>query len=124
MGKKTAYAVLISTACGIAYAIHISLLAGAIGAGYAAKQICSGMFVARLPEQFVLETDVLPRLATVEPLAKSLGYEVNYGHREVAARMLGQEVTARHRRVGTKKSGRLNALPSHDSIGVWMPLVI
>ena len=23
-----------------------------------------------------------------------------------------------------KKAGRLNALPSHDSIGVWMPLVI
>ena len=77
---------------------RLTLQAGSVGAGYAAKQICSGMFVARLPEQFVLETDVLPRLATVEPLAKLLGYEVNYGHREVAARMLGQEVTARHRR--------------------------
>ena len=77
---------------------RLTLQAGSVGAGYAAKQICSGMFVARLPEQFVLETDVLPRLATVEPLAKLLGYEVNYGHREVTARMLGQEVTARHRR--------------------------
>ena len=64
---------------------RLTLQAGSVGAGYAAKQICSGMFVARLPEQFVLETDVLPRLATVEPLAKLLGYEVNYGHREVAA---------------------------------------
>ena len=70
MQKKASYALLISTACGIAYAIHVSLLAGAIGAGYAAKQICSGVFVARLPEQFVVDTDVLPRLATVGPLAQ------------------------------------------------------
>lgn len=82
----------------IALATRLVMQAGAIGAGYAAKQICSGVFVARLPEQFILRTDVLPRLATVKPLAQLLGYEVNYGHREVAARMLGQEVTARHRR--------------------------
>jgi CubicO group peptidase (beta-lactamase class C family) len=97
MGKKTAYAVLISTACGIAYAIHVSLLAGAIGAGYAAKQICSGVFVARLPEQFVVDTDVLPRLTTVGPLAQLLDYELDTKKRQVAAHMLGQTVTAQHR---------------------------
>jgi CubicO group peptidase (beta-lactamase class C family) len=97
MGKKTAYAVLISTACGIAYAIHISLLAGAIGAGYAAKQICSGVFVAQLPEQFVVETDILPRLATVGPLAQLLDYELDTNNRQVVAHMLGQTVTARYR---------------------------
>jgi CubicO group peptidase (beta-lactamase class C family) len=96
MGKKTAYAVLISTACGIAYAIHVSLLAGAIGAGYAAKQICSGVFVARLPEQFVVDTDVLPRLATVGPLAQLLDHELDTNKRQVAAQMLGQTVTAQH----------------------------
>ena len=46
--------------------------AGAIGAGYAAKQLCSGIFVARLPVRFVLNTDVLPRLATVGPMAALL----------------------------------------------------
>ena len=97
MGKKTAYALLISTACGIAYAIHVSLLAGAIGAGYAAKQICSGVFVAQLPEKFVVETDVLPRLATVGPLAQLLDYELDTNKRQVAAQMLGQTVTAQHR---------------------------
>ena len=97
MGKKTAYAVLISTACGIAYAIHVSLLAGAIGAGYAAKQICSGVFVARLPERFIVDTDVLPRLATVGPLAQLLDYELDTNKRQVVARMLGQTVTAQHR---------------------------
>ena len=71
--------------------------AGTVGAGYAAKQICSGVFVARLPEQFVVNTDVLPRLATVGPLAELLGYEVDYKQREVLARMLGQKVTAQYR---------------------------
>lgn len=97
MRGKTAYAVLISTACGIAYAIHVSLLAGGIGAGYAAKQICSGVFVAQLPEQFVVETDVLPRLATVGPLAQLLDYELDTNKRQVAAHMLGRTVTAQHR---------------------------
>ena len=71
--------------------------AGTVGAGYAAKQICSGVFVARLPEQFVVNTDVLPRLATVGPLADFLGYEINHIQREVVARMLGQKVTAQYR---------------------------
>ena len=96
MRKKVSYALLISTACGIAYAIHVSLLAGAIGAGYAAKQICSGVFVARLPEQFVVDTDVLPRLATVGPLAQLLEYELDTNKRQVTANMLGQTVTAQH----------------------------
>ena len=68
--------------------------AGAIGAGYAAKQLCSGIFVARLPEHFVLNTDVLPRLATVGPMAALLDYEIDLGRREVSASMLGQEMTA------------------------------
>jgi len=71
--------------------------AGTVGAGYAAKQICSGVFVARLSEQFVVNTDVLPRLATVGPLAELLSYEVDYKQREVLARMLGQKVTAQYR---------------------------
>ena len=71
--------------------------AGTVGAGYAAKQICSGVFVARLPEQFVVNTDVLPRLSNVGPLAELLGYEVDYKQREVLARMLGQRATAQYR---------------------------
>ena len=76
---------------------RLAAQAGTVGAGYAAKQICSGVFVARLPEQFVVNTDVLPRLATVGPLAELLGYEVDYEQREVLARMLGQKVTAQYR---------------------------
>ena len=82
---------------GIAMATHLAVQAGAIGAGYAAKQICSGVFVARLPEQFVVETDVLPRLATVGPLAQLLDYELNTNNQQVVAQMLGRTVRAQYR---------------------------
>ena len=82
---------------GVALASRFAVQAGAISAGYAAKQICSGVFVARLPAQFVLETDVLPRLATVGPLAQLLDYDLDTKEQRVAAHMLGQTVTAQHR---------------------------
>ena len=82
---------------GLLYGAALLRSTATIGTGYAAKQICSGVFVARLPEQFVVNTDVLPRLATVGPLAELLGYEVDYQQREVVARMLGQKVTAQYR---------------------------
>ena len=71
--------------------------AGAIGAGYAAKQLCSGIFVARLPEHFVLNTDVLPRLATVGPMAALLDYRTDPEQQTVSASMLGQGMTAQFR---------------------------
>ena len=71
-------------------------LASEIAAGYAAKQICSGVFVARLPEHYVVEKDVLPRLATVGPLAQLLDYELDAREKSVSARMLGQQVTVRY----------------------------
>jgi len=81
---------------GVAMATRLALQAGAIGAGYAAKQICSGVFVARLPEQFVVETDVLPRLATVGPLTQLLDYALDSTEQSVVASLLGQTATAQH----------------------------
>ena len=78
------------------FGVRLGGQAGAIGAG-CAKQICSGVFVARLPEQFVLEADVLPRLATVGPLAQLLDYEVDTSQQQVVAKMLGQTVIAQRR---------------------------
>jgi len=68
--------------------------AGAIGAGYAAKQLCSGLFVARLPERFVMDNDVLPRLATVGPMARLLDYAVDPIQHRISASLLGQRVIA------------------------------
>ena len=87
----------VSVLVGVTLAVRLGGQAGAIGAGYAAKQICSGVFVARLPEQFVLEADVLPRLATVGPLAQLLDYEVDTSQQQVVAKMLGQTVIAQRR---------------------------
>ena len=103
---------------GIAMATRLAVQAGAIGAGYAAKQICSGVFVARLPEQFVVETDVLPRLATVGPLAQLLDYELNTNNRQVVAQMLGRTVTAQYRpRYGCTlgKAGEAPLFPFSDA---------
>jgi len=87
----------LAIACGLLYGTALLRSTATIGAGYTAKQICSGVFVGRLPEQFIVSTDVLPRLATVGPLAELLGYEVNHSQREVVARILGQKVTAQYR---------------------------
>ena len=97
MKRATIWIAGLAVMIGVAMALRLALQAGAIGAGYAAKQICSGVFVARLPEQFVVDTDVLPRLATVGPLAQLLDYELDTNNRQVAAHMLGQTVTAQHR---------------------------
>ena len=72
--KSIAVSALIVAAALLA---RLATQAGTIGAGYAAKQICSGVFVARLPEQFVVSTDVLPRLATVGPLARLINYDLD-----------------------------------------------
>ena len=77
MKRATIWIAGLAVMIGAAMAIRLAVQAGAIGAGYAAKQICSGVFVARLPEQFVVDTDVLPRLATVGPLAQLLDYELD-----------------------------------------------
>ena len=81
----------------VALPTRLVMQAGAIGAGYAAKQICSGVFVAGLPEHFVVNTDVLPRLATVGPLARLINYDLDTEGQQVKAHMLGASVTARHR---------------------------
>ena len=94
--KRTQWVAILALllAAGATMSARIAQNAGAIGAGYAAKQICSGVFVARLPEHFVLNTDVLPRLATVAPLPHLLSYNVDTQQRTVTARMLGQKVRA------------------------------
>ena len=96
MKRATMWTAGLAVIIGVAMALRLAGQAGEIGAGYAAKQICSGVLVARLPEQFIVGTDVLPRLATVGPLAQLLDYELDTNKRHVTAHMLGQTVTAQH----------------------------
>ena len=69
--------------------------AGRIGVGYAAKQLCSGVFVSGLPEDFVLAQDVRPRLATVPLLSNFLTTEL--GADSASARVLTAYAEATHR---------------------------
>ena len=90
---------LIISAVGILLLLRAAIFvadAGLIGAGYAAKQLCSGVFVARLPERFVVDTDVLPRLATVGPFAQLLDYSLDRRAGTVSASLLGQRVVAEY----------------------------
>ena len=119
MKRATIWIAGLAVMIGVAMALRLALQAGAIGAGYAAKQICSGIFVARLPEQFVVDTDVLPRLATVGPLAQLLDYELDTNTRRVTAHMLGQTVTAQHRpRYGCTlgEAGEAPLFPLSDAV--------
>ncbi|MDB3933049.1 hypothetical protein N9393_01805 [Luminiphilus sp.] len=73
------------------------LLHGAakIGVGYSAKQLCSGVFVSDLPAEFVLEHDILPRMATVAGMDRFVKAEV--GARSATVKILTASATASYR---------------------------
>ena len=66
--------------------------AASIGVGYSAKQLCSGVFVSQLPAEFVLEKDILPRMATVAGMDRFVDAEV--GNREATVSILTASATA------------------------------
>lgn len=67
-----------------------------IGTGYAAKQLCSGVYVSGLPADFILRNDIEPRLATVPIMSRFITTEV--GPASATARGLGVAATATYRR--------------------------
>ena len=54
--------------------------AASIGVGYSAKQLCSGVFVSQLPAEFILEKDILPRMATIAGMDRFV--DAHVGERE------------------------------------------
>jgi len=77
---------------GFIWALHG---AATIGVGYSAKQLCSGVFVSQLPAEFVLEKDILPRMATVAGMDRFVDAEV--GDREATVNILTASATATYR---------------------------
>ena len=69
--------------------------AAKIDVGYSAKQLCSGVFVSHLPAEFVLEKDILPRMATVAGMDRFVDAEV--GDREATVSILTASATATYR---------------------------
>jgi len=75
--KRLLLSVLIVAVAGMAWLIHET---AKIGVGYSSKQLCSGVHVAALPPEFIIERDILPRLASVSWLAQWLQTDVgDYG---------------------------------------------
>jgi CubicO group peptidase (beta-lactamase class C family) len=75
--KRVVLAVLMVAGVGVAWLIHET---AKIGVGYSSKQLCSGVHVAGLPPEFIIERDIQPRLASVSWLAHWLQTDVgDYG---------------------------------------------
>jgi CubicO group peptidase (beta-lactamase class C family) len=66
-------------------------------AGYSAKQMCSGVFVAGLPSQFVRATDVMPRMAILGPALDQLKIRIDGPGGFAEAAILGVRRRATHR---------------------------
>ena len=66
---RVSWVLVLLIVAGLMVVVHS---AGKVGVGYAAKQLCSGVFVSGLPARFVVENDIEPRLATVPLLSRFL----------------------------------------------------
>ena len=78
--------------------IWIYLPMGAhIATGYSAKQLCSGVFVAGLPEEFVVETDINPRMAILGPMLSLLDMRLDEREKQVESKFLGFTSIAKYK---------------------------
>ncbi|MEP4486421.1 MAG: serine hydrolase [Halioglobus sp.] len=68
--------------------------ATAIPLGYSAKQMCSGVFVAQLPEQFVLEHDIHLNMGLLGPVLPLLDLTVDQANQSATASLPGFSSTA------------------------------
>src|SRR6056297_2626425 len=93
MGKiKVAAAAGLVAALG--WAVWQGLDAAEVATGYSAKQLCSGVFVAGLPADFVIERDILPRMALLGPARGLLDLTVDAEGTEARASLLGVSARA------------------------------
>ena len=80
----------------IAVAWRYLPLGAHIATGYSAKQLCSGIFVAGLPEEFILERDIEPRMAVLGPALSLLHMVSNVREQSVESTFLGFSSTAQY----------------------------
>ena len=89
---RVSWVLVLLIVAGLMVVVHS---AGKVGVGYAAKQLCSGVFVSGLPAKFVVENDIEPRLATVPLLSRFLTTGVD--GETASARVLTAQAEATYR---------------------------
>ncbi len=111
MGKTIVRSVLLLAVVGLGAAAWLVHGMAKIGTGYAAKQLCSGVFVSGLPAEFVLDKDIRPRLATVPIISALISTEV--GPSFASARGVGVTATATYQgETGCTLHGQRPAAPT------------
>lgn len=65
--------------------------------GYSAKQLCSGIFVAGLPKEFIVEKDINPRMVFLGPALSLLDMQTDQLEKQVESRFLGFSSTAQYK---------------------------
>lgn len=68
-----------------------------VATGYSAKQMCSGVFVAGLPQEFLRERDIAPTMAMLGPLRGLLRVRARPGEGDAVASLFGARARAVHR---------------------------
>lgn len=68
-----------------------------VATGYSAKQLCSGVFVAGLPESFIIDNDIRVSLAVMGPLWSQMRLAIDPERRESHASLLGSASHAVYR---------------------------
>ena len=111
MGKTIVRSVLLLAVVGLGTAAWLVHGMAKIGTGYAAKQLCSGVFVSGLPAEFILDKDIRPRLATVPIISALISTEV--GPSFASARGMGVTATATYQgETGCTLHGQRPAAPT------------
>ena len=96
MKKLVLAALAILLAVGTALALGWRQLQDAteVAVGYSAKQLCSGVFVAGLPDSFVIDTDIRPRMAILGPALPLLRLQVDTAGLTASASLLMSRAVA------------------------------
>ena len=90
----TVLAILLVVGAALALGWRQLQVVSEVAAGYSAKQLCSGVFVAGLPEKFVVDTDIRPRMATLGPVLPFLRLEVDVEAGTASASLLMSRAVA------------------------------
>ena len=62
---------------GVVAVIVVARSAFQVAVGYSAKQLCSAVFVAGLPSEFVVATDIEPRMAILGPALGLMDFAIH-----------------------------------------------